>query len=78
MTRAFRELLAYREIILILIWRDLKTRYRGSVLGFLWTFLNPLMSGARIEDEGLFLVQHKYWQEAMQRALAGESNLKAK
>ena len=43
MTRAFRELLAYREILLILIWRDLKTRYRGSVLGFLWTFLNPLL-----------------------------------
>jgi len=43
MTRAFRELLAYREILLILTWRDLKTRYRGSVLGFLWTFLNPLL-----------------------------------
>jgi lipopolysaccharide transport system permease protein len=43
MTKAFRELLAYREILLILIWRDLKTRYRGSVLGFLWTFLNPLL-----------------------------------
>lgn len=43
MTRAFRELLAYREILIILTWRDLKTRYRGSVLGFLWTFLNPLL-----------------------------------
>jgi len=43
MTRAFKELLVYREIVLILIWRDLKTRYRGSVLGFLWTFLNPLL-----------------------------------
>ena len=43
MMRAFRELLAYREILLILTWRDLKTRYRGSVLGFLWTFLNPLL-----------------------------------
>src|SRR5215510_13608470 len=43
MTRALRELIAYREILLILIWRDLKTRYRGSVLGFLWTFLNPLL-----------------------------------
>ena len=43
MMRAFKELLAYREIVLILIWRDLKTRYRGSVLGFLWTFLNPLL-----------------------------------
>jgi lipopolysaccharide transport system permease protein len=42
-TRAFRELIAYREILLVLIWRDLKTRYRGSVLGFLWTLLNPLL-----------------------------------
>jgi lipopolysaccharide transport system permease protein len=41
--RALGELVAYREILLILIWRDLKTRYRGSVLGFLWTFLNPLL-----------------------------------
>jgi homopolymeric O-antigen transport system permease protein len=43
MTRALAELVAYREILLVLIWRDLKTRYRGSVLGFLWTFLNPLL-----------------------------------
>ncbi|HEX2941137.1 MAG TPA: benzoate 1,2-dioxygenase large subunit [Rhodopila sp.] len=34
--------------------------------------LKPLMSGARTEDEGLFVVQHKYWQEAMQRALSAE------
>jgi benzoate/toluate 1,2-dioxygenase alpha subunit len=40
--------------------------------------LNPLMSGARIEDEGLFVVQHKYWQEAMRRALAAETKLNAK
>ena len=36
--------------------------------------LSPLMSGPRLEDEGLFLVQHKYWQEAMRRALAVEKN----
>ena len=35
--------------------------------------LNPLMSGVKTEDEGLFVVQHKYWQEAMQRALASEA-----
>ena len=23
--------------------RDLRGRYKGSVLGFLWTFINPLM-----------------------------------
>ena len=36
------------------------------------------MSGARIEDEGLFVVQHKYWQKAMRRALAAETKLNAK
>jgi benzoate/toluate 1,2-dioxygenase subunit alpha len=40
--------------------------------------LNPLMSGARIEDEGLFLVQHKYWQDAMRRALATETKRNGK
>ena len=36
--------------------------------------LQPLMSGVRTEDEGLFVVQHKYWQQTMQRALAAESD----
>ena len=30
--------------------------------------LKPLLSGLKTEDEGLFVVQHKYWQETMQRA----------
>ncbi len=37
------ELYGYREMILSLVKRDLKGRYKGSVLGFLWTFLNPLL-----------------------------------
>jgi benzoate/toluate 1,2-dioxygenase alpha subunit len=32
--------------------------------------LQPLLSGVKTEDEGLFVIQHKYWQEAMQRAAA--------
>jgi len=32
--------------------------------------LQPLMSGAKTEDEGLFAVQHRYWMDTMQRALA--------
>ena len=32
--------------------------------------LQPLLSGARTEDEGLFAVQHRYWMDTMQRALA--------
>ena len=39
----FRELYAYREMIFSLVRRDLKGRYKGSVLGFLWTFINPLL-----------------------------------
>ena len=31
--------------------------------------LKPLMSGAKTEDEGLFVVQHSYWQDVMQQAL---------
>lgn len=38
-----REIYAYREMISSLVRRDLRGRYRGSVLGFAWTFLNPLL-----------------------------------
>jgi lipopolysaccharide transport system permease protein len=41
--QSLRELLARREVLLVLVRRDLKARYRGSVLGFLWTLLNPLL-----------------------------------
>lgn len=37
-----KEIYAYREMIAALVKRDLKGRYKGSALGFLWTFLNPL------------------------------------
>jgi homopolymeric O-antigen transport system permease protein len=40
---ALRELFRQREVLQALVWRDLKARYRGSVLGFLWTLLNPLL-----------------------------------
>ena len=37
-----KELYAYREMIFSLVRKDLRGRYKGSVLGFLWTFINPL------------------------------------
>lgn len=43
MINKFKELYAYREMIFSLVKRDLKGRYKGSALGFLWTFLNPLL-----------------------------------
>jgi lipopolysaccharide transport system permease protein len=38
-----RALLRYRGLIQTLVARDLKARYRGSVLGFFWSFVNPLL-----------------------------------
>lgn len=61
------ELYNYRTMIASLIRRDLRGRYKGSVLGFAWTFLNPLLQlfvytavfstimRAGIEDYYLFL-----------------------
>jgi len=38
-----RKLLTYRQLIQSLVARELKARYRGSVLGFFWSFINPLL-----------------------------------
>ena len=38
-----RSLYAHRELIGVLVAKQLKLRYRGSVLGFLWTLVNPLV-----------------------------------
>ncbi|SEH56594.1 ABC transporter permease [Ruminococcus flavefaciens] len=37
-----KELYDYRQMIFSLVKKDLRGRYKGSVLGFLWTFINPL------------------------------------
>ena len=39
----FKNLYIYRVLIQSLVSRELKARYRGTVLGFLWSFINPLM-----------------------------------
>ena len=39
----FKELYAYREMIYSLVRKELRGRYKGSVLGFMWTFINPLL-----------------------------------
>lgn len=41
--RALRELYQYRELLKTNIKKDIRGRYKGSVLGVLWTFLNPLL-----------------------------------
>src|SRR5215475_15030174 len=39
----FRELTRYRDLVKHLIARNIKTRYKRSALGILWTMLNPLL-----------------------------------
>mgnify|MGYP004685735405 FL=1 len=67
MFKTIHEIYEYRTMISSLIRRDLRGRYKGSVLGFAWTFLNPLLQlvvytlvfstimRAGIEDYYLFL-----------------------
>lgn len=38
-----REAYRYRDLFWSLVWRELKARYKGSALGFLWSVLNPLL-----------------------------------
>src|SRR5205814_7085007 len=40
---ALRELWNFRQLISVLVVRELKVRYKRSVLGLLWTMLNPLL-----------------------------------
>jgi lipopolysaccharide transport system permease protein len=46
MFRNLQELYQYRALLWALSMRELRARYRASVLGFLWTFLNPTLSMA--------------------------------
>lgn len=58
-----RELWEYRELLYFLVWRDIKVRYKQTVLGVAWAVLQPLLTMAvftvffgvlgRISSEGL-------------------------
>lgn len=42
MINKLKEIIAYRDMIGGLVKRDLRGRYKGSVLGFIWNFINPM------------------------------------
>ena len=62
MIAALKRLIQYRSLLFTLTSRELKARYRGSVFGFVWSLVNPLLLfavyavvfgwilGARFED----------------------------
>lgn len=39
-----RELWRYRELIYFLVWRDVKVRYKQTLLGALWAILQPFLT----------------------------------
>ncbi len=39
-----KEVWAYRELLYFLVWRDVKVRYKQTVLGAAWAILQPLMT----------------------------------
>lgn len=44
MLAELKELWRYRELLVTMVQRELKIRYKNSALGFLWSFLNPLIT----------------------------------
>lgn len=43
MFREIKEIIRYRELLRNLVIKDIKVRYKRSVLGFIWVMLNPLL-----------------------------------
>jgi lipopolysaccharide transport system permease protein len=43
MTEDLRELYKYRELIYMITYRDIKVRYKQSIMGFLWAILMPIL-----------------------------------
>jgi len=42
--REFRELWKYRDLLQLIVSNSIKTRYKRSALGVIWTLLNPLLN----------------------------------
>jgi len=40
----FRELWRYRELLYFLVWRDVKIRYKQTILGATWAIIQPVMT----------------------------------
>src|ERR1700736_6441490 len=40
----WKEIFLYRELLVFLVWRDIKIRYRQTLLGGLWAVLQPLIA----------------------------------
>lgn len=61
-----RQLVEYRDLLRTLVSKDIRSRYKGSILGFAWNFAIPLLQlpGACRAEIGLFHMDHRWpgWQ----------------
>lgn len=61
---ALAELWQYRELLRSLVIRDLKVKYQRSLLGLIWTLLNPLMTVAILVTVFSYIIRipiEHYW-----------------
>jgi lipopolysaccharide transport system permease protein len=71
----YKELLWYRELLLVLMRRNLKRRYRGSFLGIYWSLLNPVaMTGIYTAIFGAAFAQY-YNNSSLDYVLAAFTGL---
>jgi ABC-2 type transport system permease protein len=68
MLSELKELWKFRELLITMVQRDLKIRYKNSALGFFWSLLNPLLTvmvmtfvfsnfvGFRVENYSAYLL----------------------
>ncbi|HEX5246691.1 MAG TPA: ABC transporter permease [Gaiellaceae bacterium] len=40
----FKDIWDYRDLLYLLVWRDVKVRYKQTVIGFAWAVLQPVVS----------------------------------
>lgn len=61
---ALAELWSYRELLRSLVVRDLKVKYQRSLLGLVWTLINPLMTVAILVTVFSYVIRipiEHYW-----------------
>lgn len=59
MREELQELWQHRELLLLFVQRDLKVRYKNSILGFGWSLLNPLVQVLTIAIMLQFLLRNR-------------------
>lgn len=43
MIAEYRELMKYRELLYMIAWRDIRIKYKQSIMGFMWAILMPII-----------------------------------